>query len=148
MAIWRLAGAPAASVPFLSHDLKPVTAEQAKQVSEHITNLNSESYTVRKKAFEQLSVLGGLQETALRQALAARPALESQRRLEQLLDNLHGGPGSGEPLRLVRALAVLEHAGTPEARELLERLSHGVAGALLTDQAASACQRLRLRTRD
>jgi hypothetical protein len=52
---------------------------------------------------------------------------------------------AGEPLRTLRAVAVLERAGTPESRRLLETLAEGVPGAWLTREAKAACDRLGLR---
>jgi hypothetical protein len=50
--------------------------------------------------------------------------------------------GQPELLRGVRAVEVLERAGTPEARQLLAALAGGAPGALLTREAAASLQRL------
>ena len=47
-----------------------------------------------------------------------------------------------EVLRSLRALEVLEHAGTTEAQQLLETLAKGADGAQLTREAQAALQRL------
>jgi hypothetical protein len=47
----------------------------------------------------------------------------------------------GEPLRLYRAVEVLERIGTPQARQLLRTLAAGAPGALLTTSAQAALQR-------
>jgi hypothetical protein len=65
------------------------------------------------------------------------PSLELRRRVEQLLEH----PMSAEALRTLRALAVLELVGTPEARRLLQTLSEGVAGAWLTQEAKAVYDR-------
>ena len=48
-----------------------------------------------------------------------------------------------ERLRALRAVMVLEQIGTPEARQLLEKLSKGAEGALLTEDAKAAVRRMK-----
>jgi hypothetical protein len=49
---------------------------------------------------------------------------------------------SPETVRLVRAVEVLEHIGTAEARELLELLARGTPEARITREAKAALTRL------
>ena len=53
---------------------------------------------------------------------------------------------SGEPLRMVRAVQVLEGVGDPGALRLLQELAQGGTGALLTYEAAAAVRRVEQRT--
>ena len=48
-------------------------------------------------------------------------------------------------VRAVRAVALLEHFGTPEARQILDSLASGEADALPTQQAQAALERLNKR---
>jgi hypothetical protein len=53
-----------------------------------------------------------------------------------------------ETLRMLRAVEVLELAGTQEARAVLEALSKGAPEARLTRQAGAALKRLERRKND
>jgi RNA polymerase sigma factor (sigma-70 family) len=141
VAVWRLAEVPA-SVPFLRQRLKPVSQDEVQAIHQAIRDLDSETFAVRDQAHRRLQAWGPAAEPALRQALAKNNSLEVRRRIEQLLDQLTGRPLTGEPLRTLRALAVLEHAGTPEARRLLQILADGAPGGWLTQEAGAAYTRL------
>jgi WD domain, G-beta repeat len=144
-AVWQLSDAPAAFVPFLCQRLRPVTEAQVREISQHLTDLDSNTFSVREKAFERLKSLGVAAEGDLREESKKKGSPESRRRIEQLLANLTNKPLSGEPLRTVRALAVLEHVGTPEARRLLQELAAGESRAWLTQEAKASLERLALR---
>jgi RNA polymerase sigma factor (sigma-70 family) len=140
-AVWLLAEAQSVSVPFLRERLKPVPNTQVKEILQHIDDLDNNSFAVREKAFQELRSLGPAAAPALRQALEKKTSLETRRHVEELVESLNG-PISGESLRTLRALAVLEHAGTPEARRLLEALAGGASGAWLTQEAKASVERL------
>ena len=55
---------------------------------------------------------------------------------------LHKLTNSGESLRQLRALQVLEQAGTRDARQLLKTLAQGLPQARLTQEARASFQRL------
>jgi RNA polymerase sigma factor (sigma-70 family) len=141
-AVWRLAEAPVASVSFLRQHLRPVTDAEVKEIRQHLKDLDAEAFAVREKAFQQLERLGPAAAADLRQALEKKPSLEARRRIERLLENLDHRPLAGEPLRIVRALAVLEYTGTAEARRLLRELAAGAPGAWSTHEAKAALERL------
>jgi WD40 repeat protein len=141
-AVWHLVEVPATSIAFLRQRLKPTTDAQEKEILQHIENLDSHTAAVREKASQQLDSLGVAATAALRQALTKNVSAEVSRRIEQLLEKQTNKPLSGEPLRTVRALAVLEHAGAPEARQLLQELSAGASGAWLTKEAKASLERL------
>ena len=61
-------------------------------------------------------------------------------------DTSVGPIASGETLRRVRAIAVLETAGTPEAQWLLERLASGLESARVTRDAKASVRRLKRRS--
>jgi len=112
----------------------------AETISGLITDLNSSEYAVRAKASMQLVQLAEIAEPALLQAQKNQPSLELRRRIDQLaktIVDLRTKP-SEERLRELRAVEILEQIETPEARQLLQTLSHGAAGALLTRRPSSA----------
>jgi RNA polymerase sigma factor (sigma-70 family) len=141
-AVWRLAAVPGVSVPFLGRRLQPVTDAQVKEIRQYLTDLENSSFTARRNAFERLQHLGLAAAPALREAAAQNLSLEARRRVEQLLDALRDQPPSGEPLRTLRALAVLESAGTAEAQRFVRDLAAGAPGAWLTGEARAMDTRM------
>src|SRR5205085_7558144 len=95
----------------------------------------------REEASKVLALLGPRAEPALRKALAADPSVEMKRRIEGLLSMLAPTP-KGERLRHLRAIEILEHIGTADARRLLEKLSSGVDDDPLTQEAKASVERL------
>ena len=81
-------------------------------------------------------------EPMLGQALQNNPSLEMRRRIEAILAAPRR-PQAGD-LRNLRAIAVLERIGTPEARVILEKLGGGAPTAE-TRAAQAALRRLRRR---
>ncbi|MGH7223938.1 MAG: WD40 repeat domain-containing protein, partial [Gemmataceae bacterium] len=141
-AIWLLAAAPEMSAPFLEKHIRPIAAMPPERLARLIADLDSDQFAVRDKAMRELEELGELPETALRKLLAGKPTLEARRRAEQLLEKLRGPLPAGERLRSLRAVEVLEHAGTEQAWRLLTRLAGGAPEARLTREAKGALQRL------
>jgi hypothetical protein len=89
--------------------------------------------------------MGELAEPALRKELAQKRSLEFRRRAEGILEWLEGQTLPAELLQSLRAVAVLEYLGTPEARQVLQALASGAAEARLTRAAVAALQRLERR---
>src|SRR5205814_1688192 len=94
----------------------------------------------RKQAMQELEKLGDLAEPSLRQVTQATPPLELRQRVEELLARLEDvTPGT---VRLARAIEVLEHMNTVEARQLLRALAKGAPAARSTRDAKAALERL------
>jgi hypothetical protein len=154
-AVWRLTEAPSTALPLFRRHLRPVTdadlaeARRADLAEAHrlIAQLNDDTFAVREKASRRLEELGAAAMPVLRQAVTKDPPLEVRRRIAALLDKQGITPASGAYLRLLRALAVLEHAGTPEARRLLEELAAGAPDAPPTQEARAVLARLGRRGR-
>jgi RNA polymerase sigma factor (sigma-70 family) len=141
-AAWRLTAAPQAAVPLLRRHLRPVAEADLAEARRLVADLNADAFAVREKAFQRLEALGDTALPALRQALAKDPPPEVRRRAEELVQKAHGALAAGDRLRVLRALAVLEHAGTPEARRLLEELAAGLPQSRQTEEARAALARL------
>lgn len=134
-AIWRMMDARAAAVALLRDHLLPATNADTMKMREYIQDLDNSAFTVREKAQQNLKTLGLSAAAVLRETAARELSPEARGRVEQLLDNLDNKPLSGEPLRLTRALTVLERLGTSEARALVAKLADGAPGAWLTQEA-------------
>ncbi|MHB1423197.1 MAG: sigma-70 family RNA polymerase sigma factor [Gemmataceae bacterium] len=143
-AIRKLAASPASSISFIRERLRPVAAMDEKQAARSIADLDSDEFAVRDKATVELKKLGELALPVFRNALKGKPPLEARRRLEDLMKQAETAwwDVSGERLRSLRAVEVLELADTKEARDMLANLAVGAAGARLTQDAKSALERL------
>ncbi len=139
-AIWTLVAAPEQAVKSLSEWLKPA-AFDGKAVGKLIADLDSDEFTVRERASEELAKLGLSAGHALQRALEENPSLEVKQRVEALLQKLEQGAASPEVCRQVRAVAVLEEIGTKESRQLLTKLAGGAESDRLTEEAKAALAR-------
>jgi RNA polymerase sigma factor (sigma-70 family) len=143
-AMQALAADPARAVPFLREGLRPVAAADEDTLTRLLANLGSAQFDVRERATAELERLGEQALPAVRKALDSQPGPEARRRLEQLLEKQERARWSPSPdqLRTRRALEVLERAGTPEARRVLETLAAGAPGARITQDARGVLARL------
>jgi hypothetical protein len=107
-------------------------------------DLDNTKFETREAASKELSYLGIEAEPALRAALTESSRVETRKRIEAILSN-PAPPKAGSPeiLRRLRAIQVLEYIGSEPAREMLDRLKGGAAGALETRDAGDALARLR-----
>jgi hypothetical protein len=111
-----------------------------------IADLDADDFATRESASKELEKLGKSAEGPIREAMAAGPPLEAEKRLEQLLKLLgEEWPLSAEQQRDVRAVRALEQTGTPEARKLLESLTKESPGWWVAQQASAALERLKQR---
>jgi WD40 repeat protein len=137
-AIWRLAGTPEAA-RFLGRHLKPITREETARIEQLVKDLDHEEFARRDKANRELQRLGDRAGHVLREALTRPLDLEARRRIERLVARLSGlVVKETELLRCLRAIAVLQRAGTPEAKALLKKLAEGAPGARQTRAAQAA----------
>ena len=132
---------PEASVAFLKEKLQPAKGVDEKRLRQWITDLDADAFETREAASRELIRLGERVEDALRRELKNRPTLEVRRRIENVLSKLEPSPPSLETLQVLRAIEVLEHIGTPEARRCLEAMGKGAADARETREAKAALRR-------
>jgi hypothetical protein len=142
----RLRAAPPQAVALVRRQVRPVPAVAPEKLQAWIKDLDSDDFAQRQQATAELAKLGCLAEPALKKAQEDRPSLEARRRIASLLDKRSTEePTSGEELRGLRAVELLERLAQPEADELLQALSEGARGARLTREARSALERRRSR---
>jgi WD40 repeat protein len=146
-AMWTLAAAQLDSAPFLAKCVRPTSPPDKEQLARWIADLDSAVFADREKATRELERQGELAEPLLRKTLAGDPSAEVRRRINALLAKLQGPVTSAHTLRLLRAVEVLEHIATPEARQLLQKLASGASDARLTREAKAALERLEDRDR-
>jgi hypothetical protein len=129
-------------VPFLAKRLQPAPPLDTKRWRKLLDDLDSDDFGVRTAAERELErLVGGLDRSLLRGALAASTSLEVRLRLKRLLARATL-LAAGEPLRGVRAIAVLERIGSPAAIGVLRRLAGGEPKARLTGEAKASLERL------
>lgn len=140
--IWALALRPVQAVALLKERLHPATAPSPQRIARLLTDLDDDNYDVRQAAMAELQRASDLVRPALERTRKSRPPLEVRRRVEQLLKRLDNPFLSPQRLRMIRALEVLENAGTPEARRLLERFARGAPESRLAREARASLERL------
>jgi hypothetical protein len=140
-AIWAMADAPGTAIPFLHGRLRPTTGPSDKQAAALIAKLDAPVFATREAAEKELGGFGDAAVPALRAALLAKPSSEQKARLERLLAAATQAIPTRDLLQQLRAVAVLEQAGTPEAKTILKELAGGLAGTRLTTEAAAALGR-------
>jgi hypothetical protein len=130
-----------ATISFFRTRLQPVRNVDDQQVDVWIGQLDSQSFKERELATSELQKTGDGAEAALRKALQRQPSLEMRRRIEYLLERLE--PPSPIRLCYLRAIEILEHFGTTDARQLLQNLAQGSEASWLTHEARSSLERLK-----
>jgi hypothetical protein len=104
MRIEDLVGVPDLAVPLLRQRVKRMSSPDEKKITRLIAQLDSDSFTLREQAAQELGRLGDLAEPALRRALADPPSLEVRSRLERLLEGLEEAETSADPFRRIREI--------------------------------------------
>lgn len=162
-----LAARPAQVVESATSTVGPVPADARERVEDILKRLDDDSPDVRDKASAEVRGVAVEFQPLLSSVLKAAPVGEVRNRLTAVLNEVEGAKPSGNqvaeqrrwavnqaaglptsaplPPKLaegLRALALLEHIGSAEAKKVLERVAAGAAGARLTEEASAALKRL------
>jgi hypothetical protein len=143
-AIGKLIAVPRQVVPLLRTALTPAESAPADRLAQLLKDLDSEEFEQREAASRQPAELEERVFPALERALQGNPSPEKRRRIEALLAD-PCGVRSPATVRCLRAVEVLEHIGTPEAKEVLQMLARGAPEARLTQSAKTSLERLAVR---
>ncbi len=137
----RLAAAPKDAVALLRQHVAPVAAPDAARVAKSIADLDSEQFDVRAAAEQALDAVGETALPACRAALAKARSVELRRRLEGFIAKQTRAQWqpNADRLRKLRAVEVLEMAGTAACRAMLEKLGRGAAGRSSRRKRSAAC---------
>ena len=108
--------------------------------------LDHEDPEIRRLAHAELFVLRHVAEPVLRDALPTVKAPEARRRIEELLVPAPIEPDDAraheDVRRVLRAIALLEEMGSPEARDVLSRVAAGDPAAATVRAARESLHRL------
>ena len=133
---------PRQVLPLLRRELRPTTPANPRQVARLVEDLDSKSFAVRAKATAELGRLGHQAEAALVKALESNPSKEMRQRIKELLEKT---PPTPDRVQTLRMLELVEHLGTPEARQMLKALADNPSDPWLAAEAKAAMARLRSR---
>lgn len=143
-AVDRLARHPETTTALLAMRFRPPRADD--KLAALIQNLDSDDFATREQAARKLRDYGARAEAVLRRTLTQSPSLEMRRRLEDILSDMKPRPLrlplSGERLRGVRAIEVLERIGNTATRELLQSWAEQTEDGQLAVEARLALERL------
>ncbi|HEY7428577.1 MAG TPA: WD40 repeat domain-containing protein, partial [Gemmataceae bacterium] len=126
--------------------LRPAVAVDPARLNRLVAELDDDSFSIRERASRELAALEESAIPALRRAQANAPSVEVARRVKDLLAKLDKPGLCSAELASLRAVEVLEHLGTFEARQLLAELGKEAGDTLLTREARVSLQRLEKRT--
>jgi hypothetical protein len=144
-ALRKLVAGRKESVPYLHRmlSMKPLESD-VKQIARWIQDLDDYEFQIRETAYRGLDNLGdaAIRHLQLGRAQAGSP--EHRNRIEALLKNRGVAEGelTNEQLRLVRAVRVLEWAGTAEALQALDALTKDPPDTSFLPEIRQARERL------
>ena len=130
---------------FLKDRLKPVAPPDGPRLKQLLVDLESDNAGLRDQAAAVLEQLGDVAVPLMRERLKAKLPLETQKRVELVLQKIHDRGPSAADLQGLRALEVLRLVGNEAAQALLQNLAAGAAGHRVTEEARESLRRLTLK---
>lgn len=120
-----------------------VAPDERDRVKQLIEDLDADAFDARDRATDELVKIGAPAVDAVRELARTTSSAEAKYRANLILRRLKatGAPVSSAA-RTVRAVRVLERAGTPAAREVLTKLAAGDYGFDVVPDAKAALARL------
>jgi WD40 repeat protein len=135
--------APADTAAFLGKKLNPVGEAEKTRIKALLNNLDADEPKTREKAMENLQELAAAFEPLLAGVARDHEPGEVRNRVRFILRQQREKAVPQKLLVQIRALIVLEQLGTAQARQALEKMANGAAGARVTEEAKQAFERLR-----
>jgi hypothetical protein len=138
-AIRYLSADPAQTLPFVQGRVKPVPAGDTDQINQLVQDLQNQNGGVRRRAMSELRKHG---DAALGALVLLGNDRGNLRPVQVMIMKLERQVASPDRQRALKTVQILEKIGNDEARQMLEQLSKGAAGARLTVDAKTALERL------
>jgi outer membrane protein assembly factor BamB len=135
--------APADSATYLGKKLTPVGEGELKRVKGLLSDLDDDAPKTREKAMEALQPLAAAFEPLLVDVARDHESGEVRNRVRFVLRRQREKPVPHELLVQLRAVMVLEQNASAPARQILEKMAGGAAGARVTEEAKQSLERLR-----
>jgi WD40 repeat protein len=144
-AIRALAAASRQSIPLLQARLRPAENEEAERFAGLVRRLDDKAFAVREAAQKELEKWDGLPRKLLRKESEGNPSVEVRTRLKRVLEGRSEPGPEADRWQQLRAIEVLEHIGTPEARQVLAVLAERADEPALKQETQAALDRLNRR---
>jgi hypothetical protein len=137
---WLLSAAPKQTLPLLRAELQREQIDP-KKIPAWIAQLDNNAFKERDAAMRELEKAADAAEPLLKKVLTQNPTLELKQRVELLLAKL-AAPPTGDRLRTLRSIVILEAIATDEAQAILRTLADGDPGSRITEAAQAALKRV------
>ena len=144
-AMVKFAADPEGFIAIAKAELKPAAAgPTAEELAPIFRDMDSKAFAIREAASAKLDKYGEGAITLVRTRLEIEPSVEVRDRLKRFLEKCDGPANAPTRLRQGRAVELLEHFATNEAKAILDQLARGGASHMTTD-ATSALKRIERR---